>query len=225
LRAGQSSNSTTAQRTKVLTFGSFRAWAQFARADKSTCIASAAIDGFASYVELLSCLEMARDVKNGDSNPSGPHGNSPLAGKTIRSRQLKTCKGIKTRSPTRKSRTSPPTARTRQTPSLARWAVSKIRLRSGKDRSPEHRGRPGRTAWKLGQFEDFERGPKFLIWIACIVRSTTWLGDRHSATNRSRPASGPPACCIRPPATRPPRSIATNPNFLIRSFTKAFGSS
>jgi hypothetical protein len=49
-----------------------RAWAQFARADKRNCIASAAIGGFASYVELLTCLEMARDAKNGDSNPSGP---------------------------------------------------------------------------------------------------------------------------------------------------------
>ena len=48
-----------------------RAWAQFARADKRNCIASAAIGGFASYVELLTCLEMARDVKNGDSNPHG----------------------------------------------------------------------------------------------------------------------------------------------------------
>jgi hypothetical protein len=49
-----------------------RAWAQFARADKRNCIASAAIGGFASYVELLTCLEMARDVKNGESSPSGP---------------------------------------------------------------------------------------------------------------------------------------------------------
>jgi hypothetical protein len=47
----------------------------------------------------------------------------------------------------------------------------------------------------------------------------------QSATNRSRPASGPPACCIRPPVTRPPRSIATNPNLLMRPFTKVFGSS
>jgi hypothetical protein len=49
-----------------------RACAQFARADKRNCIASAAIGGFASYVELLTCLEMARDAKNGDSNPSAP---------------------------------------------------------------------------------------------------------------------------------------------------------
>ena len=48
------------------------AWAQFAGADKRNCIASTAIGGFASYVELLICLEMARDVKNGGSNQSGP---------------------------------------------------------------------------------------------------------------------------------------------------------
>jgi hypothetical protein len=47
-------------------------WTQFVVADKGTCLAAATIGGFASYVELLSCLEMARDVNNGDSNSRGP---------------------------------------------------------------------------------------------------------------------------------------------------------
>jgi hypothetical protein len=38
-------------------------WMQFIFGDKSTCLTAATIGGFASYVELLTCLEMARDVK------------------------------------------------------------------------------------------------------------------------------------------------------------------
>jgi hypothetical protein len=38
-------------------------WTQFVVADKSTCIPEATIGGFASYVELLTCLQMARDVR------------------------------------------------------------------------------------------------------------------------------------------------------------------
>jgi hypothetical protein len=45
-----------------------QAWAQFAGADKKNCLAAATIGGFASYVELLTCLEMARDVNNADNN-------------------------------------------------------------------------------------------------------------------------------------------------------------
>jgi hypothetical protein len=40
-----------------------QAWAQFAGADKRNCIASATTGGSPSYVELLTCLEMARDSK------------------------------------------------------------------------------------------------------------------------------------------------------------------
>jgi len=39
-------------------------WTQFVGADKSTCIPEATIGGFTSYVELLTCLEMARDVRS-----------------------------------------------------------------------------------------------------------------------------------------------------------------
>jgi hypothetical protein len=37
-------------------------WAQFSGADHKTCVAATTTGGFTSYVELLTCLEMARDV-------------------------------------------------------------------------------------------------------------------------------------------------------------------
>jgi hypothetical protein len=51
------------------------AWPQYAAADRKACTAEATIGGFASYVELLSCLEMTRDVQNADDNTRGPRGN------------------------------------------------------------------------------------------------------------------------------------------------------
>lgn len=38
-------------------------WAQFAAADRLTCTRATTADGSGSYVELLICLEMARDAK------------------------------------------------------------------------------------------------------------------------------------------------------------------
>jgi hypothetical protein len=38
-------------------------WARFTGVDKSSCVGAAAIGGVASYVELLTCLEMAREAK------------------------------------------------------------------------------------------------------------------------------------------------------------------
>ena len=38
-------------------------WIQFSAADKNSCIGETSIGGTPSYVELLTCLEMARDVK------------------------------------------------------------------------------------------------------------------------------------------------------------------
>lgn len=43
------------------------AWAQYSGADRKACTTEATIGDFASYVELLTCLEIARDVGN-----SGP---------------------------------------------------------------------------------------------------------------------------------------------------------
>ena len=38
-------------------------WIQSSAADKASCVRETSIDGTPSYVELLTCLEMARDVK------------------------------------------------------------------------------------------------------------------------------------------------------------------
>jgi hypothetical protein len=54
------------------------AWTQYRDADRKVCTAETAIGGFASYVELLSCLEMARDVKSADNNTRGPGVNPEL---------------------------------------------------------------------------------------------------------------------------------------------------
>ena len=39
-------------------------WSSFAPADKTACTTEATMGGDSSYTELLTCLEMARDVKN-----------------------------------------------------------------------------------------------------------------------------------------------------------------
>jgi hypothetical protein len=47
-------------------------WTQFSGGDKKSCIASTTIGGFASYVELLICLQMTRDVENEEKDSRGP---------------------------------------------------------------------------------------------------------------------------------------------------------
>jgi hypothetical protein len=47
-------------------------WAQFTAVDKSTCFSAATVAGFASYVELLTCLEMALDLARADHSTRGP---------------------------------------------------------------------------------------------------------------------------------------------------------
>jgi hypothetical protein len=49
-----------------------QAWTKFAGADKKTCVGETTIGGFVSYVELLTCLEMARDVVSANNNPQDP---------------------------------------------------------------------------------------------------------------------------------------------------------
>jgi hypothetical protein len=47
-------------------------WPQFAGADRSSCFTEATVGGMASYVDLLICLEMARDVRKEDANVGDP---------------------------------------------------------------------------------------------------------------------------------------------------------
>jgi hypothetical protein len=51
-------------------------WAQLGRADQKICMGETTTGGFASYVELLTCLEMARDVASPNTNPNDPHAKS-----------------------------------------------------------------------------------------------------------------------------------------------------
>ena len=46
-------------------------WSKFVAADKSSCIVETTVGGFANYVELLTCLEMANDVRNPDNRSQG----------------------------------------------------------------------------------------------------------------------------------------------------------
>jgi hypothetical protein len=52
-------------------------WVRFVGTDKKACVGETTIGGFASYVELLTCLEMARDVvSTSPTNPAAKSGSS-----------------------------------------------------------------------------------------------------------------------------------------------------
>jgi hypothetical protein len=46
-------------------------WPQFSAADRKNCTAEATMGGESSYTDLLTCLEMARDVKQLKQSPLG----------------------------------------------------------------------------------------------------------------------------------------------------------
>ena len=51
-------------------------WAQFGDTDHKSCVATTTIGGFASYVELLTCLEMTRDGASPNTNPNDSYAKS-----------------------------------------------------------------------------------------------------------------------------------------------------
>jgi hypothetical protein len=53
-------------------------WAQFTGVDKGTCHSVATVGRLASYVEFLTCLEMAREAKNTNKNPRDPKRTDPM---------------------------------------------------------------------------------------------------------------------------------------------------
>jgi hypothetical protein len=55
-----------------------QAWTKFAGADKKTCVGETTLGSFSSYVELLTCLEMARDAASSNTNPENPPARSGL---------------------------------------------------------------------------------------------------------------------------------------------------
>jgi hypothetical protein len=51
-------------------------WARFVGTGKKTCVGETTTGGFASYVELLTCLEMAHDAASLNTNPDDPDAKS-----------------------------------------------------------------------------------------------------------------------------------------------------
>jgi hypothetical protein len=52
-----------------------KSWTNFNAADRTHCVSEATMGGESSYTELLTCLEMARDVRKMRENPEDPLGN------------------------------------------------------------------------------------------------------------------------------------------------------
>ena len=50
-------------------------WPKVTGADRNSCVAEATGGGYASYIELLTCLEMARDLASAKSRPDNPRAN------------------------------------------------------------------------------------------------------------------------------------------------------
>jgi hypothetical protein len=51
-------------------------WAKFSSLDRKTCMAATTNGGFVSYVELLTCLEMARDAVSASNDLQDPRTKS-----------------------------------------------------------------------------------------------------------------------------------------------------
>jgi hypothetical protein len=51
-------------------------WEKFSSFDQKTCMAATTTGGFASNVELLTCLEMVQDVAGVKTDPEDPHAKS-----------------------------------------------------------------------------------------------------------------------------------------------------
>jgi hypothetical protein len=67
---GSAANVDQCSRDEAAALGQLKTeWVQFVGADKRSCMEVTQIGGFASYVELLTCLEMARDVVSASAHP------------------------------------------------------------------------------------------------------------------------------------------------------------
>lgn len=53
-------------------------WAQFATEDKGSCIVATRVGGFTSYVELLACLENAKELRSEQSKAGASLSNTDL---------------------------------------------------------------------------------------------------------------------------------------------------
>jgi hypothetical protein len=74
---GSASNVEQCSRDEAAALGQLKMeWVQFVGADKRFCMETTQIGGFASYVELLTCLEMARDEASPNTNSNDPDAKS-----------------------------------------------------------------------------------------------------------------------------------------------------
>ena len=74
---GSASNVEQCSRDEAAALGQLKMeWVQFVDADKRFCMETTQIGGFASYVELLTCLEMARDEASPNTNSNDPDAKS-----------------------------------------------------------------------------------------------------------------------------------------------------
>ena len=62
-----------------------KSWGEFSAADKIECVSAVKIGGFASYTELITCLEMRRDVrKMRATSPETTEGNDAASSRRKR---------------------------------------------------------------------------------------------------------------------------------------------
>jgi hypothetical protein len=77
--SGSTANVERYSQDETVALGQLRTeWPQFSGADKRSCMEMTQIGGFASYVALLTCLEMARDVASPNTSPNDSHAKSGL---------------------------------------------------------------------------------------------------------------------------------------------------
>jgi hypothetical protein len=70
LEGGSAADLNRCSRDEATALGQLQqSWIRFAGADKKTCVGETTLGDFSSYVELLTCLEMARDVESENNNP------------------------------------------------------------------------------------------------------------------------------------------------------------
>jgi hypothetical protein len=95
-------------------------WSTFSAADKKHCVTLSKIGGESSYTELLTCLEMARDVRTYRTAASGkattptPSSSSPSS--SSRSSPSQSSLYLSTRSPSSPSQSSPSTSMVQPAP-------------------------------------------------------------------------------------------------------------
>jgi hypothetical protein len=69
---GSAENVDRCSQDEAAALGQLKAeWTQLMGADKSSCLSETTIGGFASYVELLTCVEIAHEARQAGTGPRG----------------------------------------------------------------------------------------------------------------------------------------------------------